>query len=275
MTTETAVTYQPPRFLALLTAEAIRLSQRRFVRGLLLAGLALYLFVIIIAFINHSKSGEPHPAFLFGTTAGDGAVGVGVGVAILMYIIGTTYGGAEWSQRTIVALLFWEPRRWRVMGAKILVVAMAAAVLTVVTQLVWIATAFGLASTRGDLARPSGFWNDLLIRQSTVLLLTVLVGLLGFGIANLVRNSSASLGVGFVYFVIVEFIVLAFWHWAVQFLLLINTAALLTRGGVDLGDNPDDPGQHLSQLHGGLEWGIVSLGVLAIGSVLFSRRDAS
>jgi hypothetical protein len=40
-------------------------------------------------------------------------------------------------------------------------------------------------------------------------------------------------------------------------------------------DVPDDPGRHLSTLHGGLEWAIVSLGVLALGSVLFSRRDAA
>ena len=96
--------------------------------------------VIVIAFFNHSKSGDPHPPFLFGTTAGDGAVAMGVATAIFMYIIGTTYAGAEWSQRTIVALLFWEPRRWRVMQAKILVVAIVSTVLTVVTQLIWLAT---------------------------------------------------------------------------------------------------------------------------------------
>ena len=271
----TDVTYPRGRFLNLVDSEWRRMTHRRVVRWLLLAGLALYLLVIVIAFFNHSKSGEPHPPFLFGTTAGDGAVAVGVAVAIFMYIIGTTYAGAEWSQRTIVALLFWEPRRWRVMQAKILVVAITAAVLTVVTQIVWLATALFLAAAKGTTARPSGFWSDLLIRQGLVLIFTVLVAWLGFGIANLVRVSAASLGVGFVYFVIVEMVVAAYWHWAQQFLLLVNSAALLTRGGVDLGDNPDDPGRHISTLHGGILWAIVSLGVLAIGSVLFSRRDAA
>ena len=36
------------------------------------------------------------------------------------------------------------------------------------------------------------------------MLLTVLVALLGFGLTNLIRNTGAALGVGFVYFAIVE-----------------------------------------------------------------------
>ena len=267
--------YARGRFLHLLSSEWQRIAHRRVVRWILLVGLALYVLVIVIAFFNHSKSGDPHPPFLFGATAGDGAVAMGVATAIFMYIIGTTYAGAEWSQRTIVALLFWEPRRWRVMQAKILVVAIVSTVLTVVTQLIWLATALALASAKGDTTRPSGFWSDLLIRQGLVLLFTIFVAWLGFGIANLVRVSAASLGVGFVYFVIVEFVVANYWHWAQQFLLLVNSVALLTRGGVDLGDSSEDPGQHISTLHGGVEWAVVSLGILAIGSVLFSRRDAS
>jgi len=155
------------------------------------------------------------------------------------------------------------------MQAKILTVAIVSTVLTVLTQVIWLVTALALASAEGTTTRPSGFWSDLFIRQGLVLLFTILIAWLGFGIANLVRVSAASLGVGFVYFVIVENVVAQYWESARQYLLGVNSGALLTRGGVDFND------RHISTLHGGVEWAVVSLGILAIGSVLFSRRDAS
>ena len=267
----------PPRakLPGLVGSEARRLYHRRLVRWLFAFALALYVLIIVIVWFNHDKSGVNHPAILLDQTGRDGAVGVGVGVAIIMFVVGAAYAGAEWSNRTIVALLFWEPRRWRVMGAKVFVAAAAAVVVTIATQIVWIATVFFLASTKGSTHLSSDFWGTLLNRQLRVLIFTVLVTWLGFGIANLVRNSAASLGVAFVYFAIVEFVVIAYWHWAAQWLLNVNAVALLSKGGVDLGDNPDDPGKHISSLHGGLVWGVASVGILAVGSWVFSRRDAS
>jgi hypothetical protein len=161
------------------------------------------------------------------------------------------------------------------MGAKIAIAAAAAVVLTIAAQLLWVATAFFLASTKGDTHLASDFWPTLFNREFRVLIFTILVTWLGFGIANLVRNSAASLGVAFVYFAIVESVVIAYWHWATQWLLNVNAAALLTKGGVDLGDDPEDPGKHLSSLHGGLVWGIASIGMVTLGAWVFNRRDAS
>jgi hypothetical protein len=259
----------------LLGSEARRLYHRRLVRWLLAFALALYVLIVVIVWFNHDKSGIDHPQIILQQTGLDGAVGVGVGVALIMFVIGAAYAGAEWSNRTIVALLFWEPRRWRVMGAKIAIAAAAAVVLTIAAQLLWVATAFFLASTKGDTHLASDFWPTLFNRELRVLIFTILVTWLGFGIANLVRNSAASLGVAFVYFAIVESVVIAYWHWATQWLLNVNAAALLTKGGVDLGDDPEDPGKHLSSLHGGLVWGIASIGMVTLGAWVFNRRDAS
>ena len=55
-----------------------------------------------------------------------------------------------------------------------------------------------------DDALPAGFWGDLLAAQGRSVLLTVLVALLGFGLTNLVRNTGAALGIGFVYFAVLE-----------------------------------------------------------------------
>lgn len=275
MSAQTQTLPASAKLSGLVGSEARRLYHRRLVRWLFAFALALYVLIIVIVWFNHDKSAVNHPAIILQQTGLDGAVGVGVGVAIIMFVVGAAYAGAEWSSRTIVALLFWEPRRWRVMGAKIFVVAAAAVVVTIATQILWIATAFFLASTKGDTHLASDFWGTLFNRQLRVVIFTILVTWLGFGIANLVRNSAASLGVAFVYFAIVETVIIAYWHWAAQWLLNVNAAALLSKGGVDLGDDPDNPGRHLSSLHGGLVWGVASIGILAIGAWVFSRRDAS
>jgi hypothetical protein len=271
-----STTYPQARLSGLLGSEVRRLWHRRVVRWLFICAFALYVLIIVIVYFNHAKNDPNKPAILLDQAGRDGSVGVGVGVAILMFVVGTTYAGAEWAQRTVVALLFWEPRRLRVTLAKVAVTALAAVVADVVAQIIWLCTIFPLSAARGSTARASDFWTDVLNRDLRVLLFTILVAWLGFGFANLVRHSAASLGVGFVYFAIVEFAVATWWHWAQQWLLLVNAGALLTRGGVDLDDShSSNPGRHISSLHGGLVWGVTSVGVLAIGALLFQRRDAT
>jgi hypothetical protein len=263
----------------LLASEARRLWHRRVVRWLFLAAAAIYLLVFVLNYLHSNRSGQidgTRPTFNLDGNTQDGAIAVGVGMAIIMFAVGTTYAGAEWTQRTIVALLFWEPRRLRVTVAKVAVAAAAGVVVTLVTQAIWLASAFFWATTRGDSTRSSSFWSQLLSAQLRVLVFVVLVTLLGFGIANLIRNSAASFGAGFVYFAILEFVVRAFRpHWN-QWLLTENANALLSRGGADVVlSNHNDSTTHLSNLHGGLVWAVVAGVVIAIGAVLFARRDAT
>src|SRR3712207_2698881 len=75
--------------------------------------------------------------FSFVDNAQAGATGFAAAAAVLTFLVGATWIGAEWSTRSIVALLFWEPRRYRVMGSKLAVLVVAAAVLGVVAQAAW------------------------------------------------------------------------------------------------------------------------------------------
>ena len=223
-------------------------------------GLALYVLVVVIAFFNHSKSGDPHPPFLFGTTAGDGAVGSGVGVAIFMYIIGTTYAGAEWSQRTIVALLFWEPRRWRVMHAQGPRRGPSPpSCSTIVSQIVWLLTAFVASPRPGGSRAAQGFWSDLLIRARARPALHGLRRLAGFGIANLVRVSAASLGSASSTSSSSSSSSLSLLALgpAVPAAGQLRPALLHPAGGSTCGDSSLTTREAHQHLHGGLEWGIV------------------
>jgi ABC-2 type transport system permease protein len=217
------------------------------------------------------------------------SIAVGAATAALLFLIGATYVGAEWSTRSIVALLFWEPRRMRVVLTKILVTVLAAVVLGVLAQLAWLGVAALLAATRGSTGPlPAGFWGDLLAQQGRTVLLGVFAALLGFGIANLIRNTGASLGVGFVYFAVIESAIRGLRPTWQEWLLTDNAAALVLDGGhrififddsgqvsFDEAGNVIEGAQEIvvSNLHGGLVLGLTAAAVLALGTVLFQRRD--
>lgn len=216
-----------------------------------------------------------------------GSAAMAGGTAALAFLLGATYVGAEWSSRSMVALLFWEPRRMRVMAVKIGVLVGAAALLTVVGQAIWWGTARVMSAALGKTGDLSpGFYGDLLAQQGRAVVLVVLAALLGFGVANLVRNTGAALGVGFLYFAVIETAVRNLRGGRYQeWLLTDNAAALLLEGGHRIyvygGGYVDDRGTYvdssrelvLNNLHGGLMLAAVTALVVAIGALLFSRRD--
>lgn len=231
--------------------------------------------VPIEAFID----GQP---FVLASFLPGGAVLIGSLTAVLAFLIGATYVGAEWSTRSMVALLFWEPRRLRVIAAKLLATAVMAALLGVLAQVLWTVTAQFLARTRGTSAGlPRDFWSDLVAQQGRCVLLVVLMALLGFGLANLIRNTGASLGVGFVYFAIIENVIRVVRPAWQEWLITTNISALLAEGGTTIFVGPgigQDPEMQpreivLSNLHGGLVLFGVTAAVVAVGVVLFKRRD--
>ncbi len=132
---------------------------------------------------------------------------------------------------------------------------------------------------------PDGFYGDLFAQQGRAILLVVFTGLLGFVIANLVRNTGAALGVGFVYFAVVENAVRIFRSSWQEWLLTDNAAALVLTGGhrififgegfVDEQGAFVDSGREvlLTNVHGGLVLGIATAVLVGLGVVLFARRD--
>lgn len=224
--------------------------------------------------------------FVLGEDGLTGALAVAGATAALAFVIGATWIGAEWSSRSIVALLLWEPRRVKVLLTKLAVLAGATALLAVLAQAVWALAARVLAATRGDTGAPPGFWGDLAASAGRGVLLVVLVAVLGFAFSNLVRNTAAALGVGFFYFVIVENAVRAARPAWQEWLLSTNAAALVQDGGASFfvfGQVTDANGVVsfterevvVSNLHGALVLTAVTALVVALGVLLFSRRDLS
>ena len=217
--------------------------------------------------------------FDFEEAGAAGAVGFGAAATVIAFLIGATWIGAEWSSRSIVALLFWVPSRMRVMAAKLGVLVLGAALLGVLAQALWLAMAGILRAAVGtDDPLPDGFWGLLFETQGRTVLLVVLAALGGFGLANLVRNTGASLGIGFVYFAIVETAIRALRPAWEPWLLTNNAAGLVSPGGFTVyvfdGSNFGEPEQYvITHLQGGLLLGAVVAVVVALGVVLFAKRD--
>jgi hypothetical protein len=185
----------------------------------------------------------------------------------------------------MVALLFWETRRPRVMAAKLLVTIGAMAVLGSLLQAIWLGVASLLQAVVGDgVAPPGGFWPELLGTQARAVLLTVFAGLLGFGLTNLLRNTGAATGAAFVYLLIVENAVRALRPAWQPWLLTNNAAALVVPDGLTLEWSEqgfDDSGAPTSDLvqyllgtgQATVYLALVTAVVVGSGVVLFSRRD--
>jgi hypothetical protein len=113
-------------------------------------------------------------------------------------------------------------------------------------------------------------------------LLTVIAALLAFGLTNLVRNTGAALGIAFVYLIIVENLVRGLRPLWQQWLLSSNALGLVQQDGVTLttfGDQPDATGMvetieyYLGHLQSFVFLSAVTAVVVAVGAVLFARRD--
>jgi hypothetical protein len=212
-----------------------------------------------------------------------GAAGFGAAAAVLTFLVGATWIGAEWSARSLVAWLFWAPRRMRVIGAKLAVLAGGTVLIGAAAQLAWLGMAGLLNAVAGSgSSLPGGFWGSLLATEARCVLLAVLAAGLGFGLANLVRNTGAALGIGFVYFSIVETAIRILRPTWEPFLLSNNAAGLVSPGGVSVFVQDGTPGPDglvhpteyvITNLQGAVLLGGVTVVVVAAGMVLFARRD--
>jgi hypothetical protein len=222
--------------------------------------------------------------FDFAGTGTDGALAFAALSAILAFVIGATWIGAEWSTRSLVALLFWVPRRLQVVGTKLAVLVGGAALLGVAAQLGWLAMS-GLwrAFVGTDAPLPDDFWSQLLQTQGRGVLLTVLAAVFGFGLTNLVRNTGAALGIAFVYVAIAETAIRALRPYWDPFLLSSNAIGLVQQGGYtififddqNIGPNGEwEPVEYfLGHLQSGLLLGAVAVVLVGLGAWLFARRD--
>jgi ABC-type transport system involved in multi-copper enzyme maturation permease subunit len=120
--------------------------------------------------------------------------------------------------------------------------------------------------------------------QLRAALLSLVTALLGFGLASLMRNSAAALGVAFVYFAVVENVVRGLNPNLQPYLITTNIAAWVAEHGLTVyGKLAYDQQQgyfapkpiHISNLHGGMVMLLFAAVVTGAALAVFRRRDLS
>lgn len=119
--------------------------------------------------------------------------------------MGASFVGAEWHAGSMTTLLTWEPRRLRVLTAKIIAIAVVAFVVTIGLQAVLGFFLALVAVVRGDTAGTGGAWLRSVVGSGLRISATASVAsVMGLAVAMIGRNVSAALGGIFVYVAVVE-----------------------------------------------------------------------
>jgi ABC-2 type transport system permease protein len=196
-------------------------------------------------------------------------------------VLGASALGAEWQSGTFASLLTWEPRRQRVLAAKLAAPVIATAALTAVVLPLITAGAWLAADLRGTTSGTTGHvWASSAAQYGRSVVLLALVTLIASGIAGLTRHTVAALGVIGGYFVggeVVGGVVSAWWRQHGLFAHLVafmrgtwvySKRQLTARGEVFQ--------QHtLHAVNGAVV--VTTLAVLAVGccAVVLGRRDVT
>jgi len=131
------------------------------------------------------------------------------GVSFILFVgslvLGASFVGAEWHAGTMMTLLTWEPRRLRVMAAKVIACVVSVFVLAVGLLVALSLTMTLVAATRGITSGlPDGLFGSVagsVLRSAAA---ASLASALGLALAMIGRNTAAAMGVTFGYLAIVE-----------------------------------------------------------------------
>jgi hypothetical protein len=116
-------------------------------------------------------------------------------LALVAFIAGASFVGAEWSSGGMMNLLLWRPQRIRVLFTKLAALLSALAGLAVVASALWTVAFWAIGTYRGTTENmTSGAWQSFGLTELRGLVLVLVAGTLGFGLASLGRHTALALG---------------------------------------------------------------------------------
>ena len=245
----------------LLASEFRRFGSRRLIRLLTaLELLAIVVAGVIVFFTQHYRL--------------DGLPDVFMGTALVLLSVGWMLGasaiGADWHAGHVTTILTWEPRRGRVIVAKIIASLASVFVLCMAIQAVLGFVLAVDAAARGSTAGADAAWlaESAGVALRVAVLSTIFAGF-GFGLASAGRNTAVALGVGFGYLVIVENLVRGLRPQWTPWLLTDNSAMFI------IGRPLDFPMLGRSTVGAGLYLVSVGAVLLLAAAGLFRFRDVN
>jgi ABC-type transport system involved in multi-copper enzyme maturation permease subunit len=191
-------------------------------------------------------------------------------LVVVAWLIGASVIGSDWQSRTITTILTWEPRRVRVLLAKVVSCIVVATVFAVVAQALLAGALLPSAYLHGTTAGTGGTWlRSVFGVLGRGTLLVAIATAVGFSVASIGRNTAAALGIGFAYFLVVENVVGNFLEDFRRWLVLGNAIVLVS------GENSGGEVSGRSVVAAGVYLTAVGLVLLAVATTVFRRRDVA
>jgi hypothetical protein len=210
------------------------------------------------------------PAFHL-TSLKDVYIGTNGILITLFLLLGASFVGAEWHSGTVTTLLTWEPRRLRVIVAKVAVAAAMAFVGYLALQALIGLALLPTAVFRGSTEGADGAWFreiiGFLLRGGV---LAAIAATFGASLAFIGRNTAAALGVAFGYFAILEPLLRVLRPKWQPWLVMDNVATFVLGNS---GGNAEFSSR--SVVEAGVLIGIYALGLASVAAAVFRTRDVT
>jgi len=118
-------------------------------------------------------------------------------LALVAFVVGASFVGAEWNSGGMMNLLLWRPRRIPVLLTKLGVLLGSMLGLTVVLGAAWTAAFWAIGRYDGNLGKlTSGVWQSLGLTGARGVTMVLLAATVGFCLASIGRHTAMALGVG-------------------------------------------------------------------------------
>lgn len=132
-------------------------------------------------------------------------------LVILGWLIGAAGIGSDWHSRALTTLLTYEPRRMRLMLAKVVVTILAVFLLAVITMALLLGALLPAVLAHGAVGEhmTGGWWSAQVQAMLRGGALAVVAACVAFALASIGRGTAVALGIGFAYVVIAENVIAA------------------------------------------------------------------
>lgn len=116
-------------------------------------------------------------------------------LALIGFVVGASFVGAEWRSGGMMNLLLWRPRRLQVLGAKLGTLLGGLLGIGLVLGGLWTAAFWLVATYRGITdTMTGGAWQSLALTGVRGLVLVLAAAAVGFAIASVGRHTAAAMG---------------------------------------------------------------------------------
>lgn len=197
--------------------------------------------------------------------------GLSVNLIVMGWLVGASLAGAEWAAGTMTTLLAWEPRRVRVLLAKLVAAVVTVLVLTLALQIFLAGALWLLAATRGVNVPDPGLWHGIFGSMLRVSALAGVAGVFGMAIAMYTRSVTAAMASGFIYLAVIEGLIRGYRPELSRYLVGDNAAAWVSGHAF----SASDPTHAVTVEHAVVVLLIYSAILITAAAVSFRSRDVT